>query len=343
MKSKFFTLYLCIISAALILFFFSGCSKNTQKHSKSDANTIEIVTTIFPEYDWVKEITGQETEHIQVSMLLDNGTDLHNYQPSAEDVLKILNCDLFICVGGESESWIDDVLGKSVNSNMRVLKLIDILGKDIKEEVFTEGMESDHEHHHGEESHDDHDHDDHDHGHEYDEHIWLSVKNAKLFCNVITDTIGEIDSPNKEIYLQNNRLYQKKLDELDKSFETAIKNAPNKTLLFADRFPFRYFVDDYNLSYYAAFSGCSAETEASFETVMFLADKVDELKLGYIFTIEKSDTKLANTIIRNTKDKNQKIMVLDSMQATTSKDSARGVSYISIMEKNLDVLNTALR
>lgn len=116
-----------------------------------------------------------------------------------------------------------------------------------------------------------------------------------------------------------------------------------QTLLFADRFPFRYFVDDYNLSYYAAFSGCSAETEASFETVMFLADKVDELKLGYIFTIEKSDTKLANTIIRNTKDKNQKIMVLDSMQATTSKDSARGVSYISIMEKNLDVLNTALR
>ena len=178
---------------------------------------------------------------------------------------------------------------------------------------------------------------------EYDEHVWLSLKNAKVLCKAIADNLSEIDPENKDVYIQNEKDYAAKLDALDQEYQTTVDASTQKTLLFGDRFPFRYLVDDYGLDYYAAFVGCSAETEASFETIKFLSEKVDELGLKNVMTIEKSDQKIAKTIIENTKDKNQSILTLDSMQSTTSDDVKNGTTYLSVMEKNLEILKEALQ
>ena len=178
---------------------------------------------------------------------------------------------------------------------------------------------------------------------EYDEHVWLSLKNTKQLCNAIAEALEEIDPERADIYDANMVAYEEKLDDLDAQYQETVDNAKQKTLLFGDRFPFRYLVDDYGLSYYAAFAGCSAESEASFETISFLAKKVDELGLKNIMTIEKSDQKIAKTIIENTATKDQKILTLDSMQSTTSDDIANGETYLSAMEKNLEVLKEALQ
>ncbi len=178
---------------------------------------------------------------------------------------------------------------------------------------------------------------------EYDEHVWLSLKNTKQLCNAIAEALEEIDPERADIYDANMVAYEEKLDDLNAQYQEPVDNAKQKTLLFGDRFPFRYLVDDYGLSYYAAFAGCSAESEASFETISFLAKKVDELGLKNIMTIEKSDQKIAKTIIENTATKDQKILTLDSMQSTTSDDIANGETYLSAMEKNLEVLKEALQ
>ena len=177
---------------------------------------------------------------------------------------------------------------------------------------------------------------------EYDEHVWLSLKNAETLCNAITDALEEIDPANKDAYATNAASYLEKLAALDGEYQTVVDNAARKTVLFGDRFPFRYLVDDYGLSYYAAFAGCSAETEASFETISFLAGKVDELRLPCVLTIEGAQHKIAETIVQNTAEKNQSILTLDSMQSTTSTDVANGTTYLSVMESNLDVLKQAL-
>ena len=177
---------------------------------------------------------------------------------------------------------------------------------------------------------------------EYDEHVWLSLKNAETLCNAITDALEEIDPANKDVYAANAASYLEKLAALDGEYQTVVDNAARKTVLFGDRFPFRYLVDDYGLSYYAAFVGCSAETEASFETVSFLAKKMDELKLPCVLTIEGAQHKIAETIVQNTAEKNQKVLTMDSLQSTTSKDVANGTTYLSVMEKNLSVLKEAL-
>ncbi len=322
-----------ILVAVMFVFCLSGCDNDTTK--KVVDKPIKIVTTIFPEYDWVKEILGDNADNVELTMLLDNGVDLHSYQPTADDILKISNCDLFIYVGGESDEWVEDVLKEADNKKMRVINLLDILGDSVKEEVVVEGMEDEHDHEH------DHEHEP-DSEPEHDEHVWLSLKNAQIICNKIADTLAEVDPEHREKYQNNVTAYNKKLETLDAEYQQTVNSAKKKTLVFGDRFPFRYLVDDYGLSYYAAFVGCSAETEASFETVTFLAGKVDELGLENILTIEKSDKKIARTIIENTRDKKQKIMTLDSMQSIVSKDIAEGASYLSIMEKNLDVLKEAL-
>ena len=178
---------------------------------------------------------------------------------------------------------------------------------------------------------------------EYDEHVWLSLKNAEKIVKNISEEIQKIDSANAENYKKNAESYIEKLDALDKEYGNAVDNASVKTLLFGDRFPFRYMTDDYGMTYYAAFVGCSAETEASFETITFLAKKTDELSLGAVMTIEGNNHEIAETIVENTKDKNQKILTLDSMQSVTSQDVKDGVTYLSIMENNLDVLKEALK
>ncbi|MCI5483902.1 MAG: metal ABC transporter substrate-binding protein [Clostridiales bacterium] len=301
---------------------------------------LSIVTTIFPEYDWVMEILGENAPNVQVTMLLDNGVDLHSYQPNVKDMVTLSTCDLFLYVGGESDSWVDDALAGATNKNMIVINLLEVLGENAKEELPVEGMEHSHEEEeHHEEAHAE---EDHEHEAELDEHVWLSLRNASLFCQAIRDALITLDPENEELYRANTEDYLEELSRLDDAFAAAVAEGSQDTLLFGDRFPFRYLTDDYGLQYYAAFSGCSAETEASFETVIFLANKLDELGLHTVMTLEGSDGKLAQTIISTAKT-GADILCLDSMQSTTKKDVQEGAKYLAIMEKNLDVLAQALR
>lgn len=306
---------------------------SSETSTENDTDKLKVVTTIFPEYDWVKQIAGDQADNMDLTLLLDNGVDLHSYQPTAEDIMKISDCDLFVYVGGESDGWVDDALAEAVNQNMQVINLLEVLGDTVKEEEVVEGMQAEEEEaEEGEEEEP-----------EYDEHVWLSLKNAETLCNAIASALEKADPEHTEDYAENVTSYVDSLKVLDKQYEEAANNASQKTLLFGDRFPFRYLVDDYGLSYYAAFVGCSAESEASFETISFLAKKVDELGLKTVMTIEKSDQKIAKTIIENTRDKDQKILTLDSMQSTTSDDIANGTTYLSVMESNLGVLKEALQ
>ena len=323
----------------------SACSAPSLNNDK-----LEIVTTIFPEYDWTREILGKNPANAEVTMLLDNGIDLHSYQPTAQDLIKISDCDLFIYVGGESDEWVERALEQSTNKDMVVINLLESLGDKVKEEEVKEGMQGEEEHDH---DHEDHDHDeeehDHDHDHEdedeveYDEHVWLSLKNASAICETIEKGIEKIDPANASTYKENLASYKAKLNSLDTDYKAAVDASAVKTLVFGDRFPFRYMVDDYGLDYYAAFVGCSAETEASFETIVFLAGKIDELGLHSVLTIEGNDHRIAETVIANTTAKNQKILTMNSLQSTTSRDVTNGTSYLTVMTENLNTLKEALK
>ena len=253
---------------------------------------------------------------------------MHSFQPSAADMVKIAECDILIYIGGESDKWVDETVKQYQNEKRSFINLTSLLGDSLKEEEHTEGMQEEHEQ--GEEEA------------EYDEHVWLSLKNAVIFADAIADSLADKDPENAEFYKESARNYTEKLTALDGEYQKAVSAAPTKTLLVADRFPFRYLTDDYGLSYYAAFPGCSAETEASFETVAFLSAKADELGLKYVIKTETAATKIAETVIANTKEKNQQILVLDSMQSVGIKDANNGTTYLSITEKNLETLKKAL-
>ncbi|MBO4630144.1 MAG: zinc ABC transporter substrate-binding protein [Treponema sp.] len=283
-------------------------------------------------YDWTREIIGNQNDNIDLTLLVGNGVDLHSYQPSIQDIAKISTADLFIYVGGESDVWVKDALKNKKNKNMIVLNLMEILGDSVKEEEIVEGMEAE------EECEDE----DEEEEIEYDEHVWLSLKNAKVICKAISAALCQKDSENAVKYKTNLSTYIANLDDLDAAYSTAVKSSSKNTLIFGDRFPFRYLVDDYGLKYYAAFVGCSAETEASFKTVIFLAKKMDELDSNYIFKIESGDSKLAKTIIQNSSKKNAQVLILDSMQSVTAKQ-AQSTSYLKIMNENLNVLKQGLK
>ena len=367
-----------VMAALMTTVTMAGCgsSAGTENASaETNSSKLSVVTTIFPEYDWVKEIAGMNedsvdksaADNIDLTMLLDNGVDLHSFQPTAADIARISTCDIFIYVGGESDAWVDDTLKEVKNKDMKVINLLESLGDSIKEEEVVEGMEEEDEEHEDEASDEDADHDevateedaDHDevateedadhegHHHEegeieYDEHVWLSLKNTQVLTKVIADALMEKDANHADAYRKNLEAYDQKLTELDKEYAKAVEEAKVDTILFGDRFPFRYLTDDYGLNYYAAFVGCSAETEASFETIIFLSGKVDELKLPAICVIENSDGKIAETVKENTKTGDQEIVTLNSLQATTSKDIEEGATYYSIMKENLDSLKKAL-
>lgn len=314
---------LCIMACVLTML--AGCAKPSEIN-KTDK--ISVVTTIFPEYDWTREIT-KGNENIELTMLLDKGVDLHSFQPSADDIVKLSSCDVLIYVGGESDGWIDDALAEAKNENMVTINLLNELGENIKEEEIVQGMESDEEVLEEDEA-------------EYDEHVWLSLKNAKILCKSIADCLSVADPANKELYENNLQGYISKLDALDKEYEAAVSNASVKIILFGDRFPFRYMTDDYGLDYYAAFAGCSAESEASFETITFLAQKADELNLSAIIQIDNADGKIAQTIKETTSNSNQQILTMNSMQSVTSADVENNVTYLGIMQDNLSVLSQAV-
>ncbi|MBQ6441943.1 MAG: zinc ABC transporter substrate-binding protein [Lachnospiraceae bacterium] len=312
------------------------CACGGKPDAAAGEGKLNIVTTIFPEYDWVLNILGDEAANVDVTLLLDNGVDLHSYQPTTEDILKISTCDLFIYVGGESDAWVDAALQEAVNKDMVVINLLDVLGSSVKEEEVIEGMQPEEEEHEdGEEAEEEEP--------EYDEHVWLSLRNASALTQSIADALKKTDPAHADAYQSNAAAYVSKLQALDQDYQAAVDAAPLHTLVFGDRFPFRYLTDDYHLDYYAAFVGCSAETEASFETITFLAQKVDELGLPAVMTIEGDNHRIAETVVENTKTKDQEILTMDSMQSATAKDIANGANYLSIMKNNLSVMKEALQ
>lgn len=356
-------------TAALTTTAESSAETTTEQPMTTDGDKIQVVSTIFPGYDWAREIIGEKMDDYELTYLMDKGMDLHSFQPSAADISKIKSADLFIYVGGESDAWVDEVLKDSMNSKQQVINLVEVLGDKALDEEVKEGMEDhdhadhdhegenhdhehegeDHDHDHEGEDHDhDHDHEgeDHDHDHDHedvkDEHVWLSLKNAQVFVQEITKALVYVDAKNADGLKENEQMYLEELQNLDAAYQSAVDGANVKTVLFGDRFPFRYLVDDYGLDYYAAFVGCSTDTEASFETVTFLSKKVDELALKNIFIIENSDGKLAKTITENTADKSQNTIILDSLQSVSKKDIEDGKSYLGVMTQNLEVLRSAL-
>lgn len=353
-----------IASIAILLFasvlMLTAC--NTESGKKDSApKKISVVATIYPQYDWLKNVIGEHADAVDLKLLIKNGTDLHSYKPSAQDIATIAKADLVVYVGGESDEWIEKALEATPKEGRIALNLMKALGDRVKEEEVVEGMQvEEHHHEHGEEAEEhEHEHHEHDkvtepaeatsehHHHEEvenDEHIWLSLKNAWILVNALAQSLSKVDSANSSIYTANAVLYNAKLWEMDKEYTTAISGASQKTVLFGDRFPFRYLVDDYGIKYYAAFVGCSAESEASFETVTFLAGKMDSLQLPAIFTIDGSNGKIARAILEASKNsKNAQVLTLNSMQSVTDEQIKAGVDYLSIMRDNLEVLKKALK
>ena len=367
-------LFLCIVLSV-------GCSvvkntsgKNTTRKNAESENTIEqnsiekgnsnkisIVCTTFPQYDWVKNILGDEADRFYVTLLLDNGVDMHSYQPAVKDIATAGSSNLFIYVGGESDTWVEDALKEAKNKDLKAINLMETLDNFVKEEEVVEGMQEERKslgHSHEKSSKEkqeqtqkeSHENSQEINGQkeaadeepEYDEHIWLSIRNAEIMVKNIEKAIEQLDSDNAKVYQNNAENYIKKLDTLDKQYANTIQNAKYKAILFGDRFPFRYMADDYDLKYYAAFAGCSAETMAGFETVTFLAKKADELRLPVILTIENSDGRIAEAVKSNTTKKNQKILAMNSLQSVTKEQIADGITYLQVMQENLSVLSEAL-
>lgn len=321
------------------MFMLTACGTSEEKSDK-----IKIVCTTFPSYDWISELTAG-VDNVELTLLQDKGVDLHSYQPTADDMIKIKESNLFVYVGGESDDWVDDAIEDIHREDFSAISLMQILGDNVKQEEVKEGMQAEDEEHDADE-HDADEHEDHDHDAEeveYDEHVWLSLKNAETICAVLADKLEEINPENKDKISENAKSYIEKLSALDAEYEKTVSGATNKTVLFGDRFPFRYLVDDYGIDYFAAFVGCSAETEASFETVAFLSGKVDDLGLNTILTIDKSDKKIAKTIVANSKEKSAKILTLNSMQTVDKKQIEDGATYLKIMQENLNVLKEALK
>lgn len=297
---------------------FLGCDSQVKQQKR-----LSIVATTFPEYDWVKNIVGNDS--LFEITLLEKGVDLHSFEPTPENILQISKADLFIYVGGESDEWVEKALENPQNPNRKVVNMMQVLGEKVKAEKIVEGMEEEHHHEEGE---------------EMDEHVWLSLQNASILVRHIADSLVALSPEKKEMIVANANAYREKLEALDAEFAKVI--VPGKTILFGDRFPFRYLVDDYKISYYAAFVGCSAETEASFKTIAFLAKKVDELNLKTIFVLESRTHKIAETIRDNTKSKDQQILPLHSIQSISDLDLQNGVNYYMLMQQNLEVLKQAL-
>ena len=292
----------------LCLLLLTGCNE-------VKSNKVKIVSTAFVGYDFSKEIT--KDLDVSVSMLLKPGEELHTYEPSPKDIAKIMDSDLFIYVGGESDEWVDDILSDLDKDKTKVVKMMDYV--DLKKEELKDGMEGEEED-------------------EYDEHVWTSPVNAKKIVEGIYKKLTKVNL-NKLKLEENKKNYIKKLDSLDKEFRDIVKNSERKTLIFADRFPLRYFVDEYNLDYYAAFKGCSSETEASSSTISFLIDKVKNEKIPVIFKIEMGNDKLASTIKEET---NAKVLTFNSLHNITKSDFLKHKNYISLMKKNAKNLKEAL-
>lgn len=304
----------CIFSLFAVL---SACNDDDWNNGN-----LKVVTTIFPEYDWTLSVLGEHAEEVNIRNLLNSGVDMHSYSGSIKDRMYITTCDLLIYVGGESDDWVEGALKQSKNKNMVVIKLLDVIDDALDE---AEGIEGEEE----EEG-------------ALDEHVWMSLKRAKIAVKAIAQALSDIVPDNARDFEQNAASYVNQLDELDGKYQQAVDSTSTKTLVVADRFPFVYLFDDYGLNFYAAFAGCSASIEPSPSTILELVKRVDELNAKVIVVTETSDEKIARTVINNSQSKNQTIIKLNSMQSVGASDRDRGVTYLSLMESNLVALRRAL-
>ncbi len=311
------------IPLVTLLLLLCGCQPSAPA---ADTGARRVVCTVFPLYDWVVTIAGADNPAIAPVLLTDNGIDLHNYQPSADDIIAVAGSDLFLYVGGASDAWAADVLQTNPSDTRAALSLYGMLRDALLTEETVEGMQQEAE----------------EEGDGTDEHLWLSLANARTACAAITDALCALDPGQADGYRARAAAYDRALSALDDAYRDAAETAARDTLLFCDRFPFRYLTEAYGLRYYAAFAGCSAETEADFDTIAFLTRKLDELKLPAVLVIEGSDTSIARTVIAGTADKNAAVLTLDSLQSVTADDMKNGVTYLSVMEENLAVLRQAL-
>ena len=293
--------------------------------------TVTVVCTIFPIYDWVKNVVG-ESESVEVILLVRDGTDLHSYQPSAQDVVSLCSCDVLIRLGGSTDGWVEEALQKAPSKNRIDLRLTELASLTLRE-IASESVAQSHEHDHGE------------HDHEecvVDEHIWLSLSNAETCVAAIAQTLTEVDSDGEERYRENQENYTERLRELDSSYQKMVSEANDPYLVVADRFPFVYLAEEYGIGYLAAYEGCSTDADADAETVIRLARALDERSLDYLVVTESGDTSLAESVIRAGEKKNQEVVTLDSLQSVTAKQLEEGKTYLNTMESNLAVLRRVL-
>ena len=315
----------CIVFIiASMIFAITPCYGQAQPPAGNDSRAkLSVVTTIFSPYDFMREVAGDNAD---ITMLLPPGSESHSYEPTPQDIIKIQNCDIFIYTGGNSEAWVDRILSSMNTISMNVIKLVDCV--EAVEEDIVEGMENDQDNDHEEEDV------------EYDEHVWTSPKNAKIIIQKILDTLCEIDAVNANAYKANATAYIEKLDALDAAFKEVVNSAVRKTIVFGDRFPFRYFVDAYGLDYFAAFPGCSTETEPSARTVAFLINKIKKEAIPVVFHIELSNEKMARTISEET---GAKVLLLHSCHNITRDDFQSGKGYLDLMKQNVTALKEALK
>lgn len=349
-------LVIVAITVIMMAAFLAGCGKEEKKET-ADSGKLKVVATIFPQYDFLRQIGGDK---IDLSMLVTPGAETHSFEPTPKDIKKVNEANLFVYVGGDSDEWVSKILKSVDNKKQKAVKLMDMV-KTVKEETV-EGMTEEHEHDHDEdkddkhhdddkadkEKDDEHEHheseeadDDHDHEHgaELDEHVWTSPKNAIKIVNSLAKQLGELDKDNKEYYAKNAKAYIKKLKKLDTKFQNVVNKGKRKEIIVGDRFPFRYFADAYKLKYYAAFPGCSNDTEASAETIAFLTKKVKRDGIPVVFHIELSNGKVCKSICEATGAKKRQ---LNAVHNITKKDFESGITYIDLMNENVKVLKEAL-
>ena len=320
---KKFRIVLTVILIFSFVFSFASCSEGGKK------NKMSVVCAGFAEYDWTRNIIGGSSDKFDITYLLDDGSDPHSFQPSIIDMATISDADLFIYAGGESNTWAKEIISGSSSSSLKTVSLYDLFASEL---IETSNSSEDHDHE---------DHNDHNHA-SYDEHLWLSLKNAVKAVSAIRDALIMVDPEGRDNYTENCRIYSEKLQALDEKYSFELSRNENNTVIFADRFPFSYLARDYSLNFYAAYSGCSADSELSENRIVFLADKMDELGLEYICVIETSDGRLAKTVGSETKKGSAEVLTFESCQSVSAARVQKEVTYLEIMETNLELFIKAL-
>ena len=324
---------------SIIIVSCNDANKNTKENNKEiDNSKLKVVTTIFPIYDFTRNIAA---DNVNLQMIIKPGIEIHSFNTTPADVIDIQNADVFIYIGGESEAWAEKIVSSMDTNNKKIVRLIDYV-KALDEEIV-EGMEHDIDHNHEEEAnheeHENHIEESHTHEGVYDEHIWTSPKNAQLMVTAICNALSEIDANNADIYKANADKYNQELTVLDEEIRNAVNSSKRKNIVFGDRFPFRYLAEEYGLEYRAPFTGCSSQVDASPKTIAYLMNYIKDNKIPYLYYIELSNEKIANTLIEQTGAEKLK---LHSGQNVSKEEFDSGVTYLSIMRDNLESLKKGL-